>query len=341
MVKPDEPTFGFYRYNDFIALPHKPLNWLIHPLIPAGGWINLYGKPKMARKSYWALGASWAISTGQDSWLGFDVRSSGPVFFFQADTPHGFWRQRTMDMASGGYDLSNVWFASMDTMPSPFNILESEAILKEMIDRATEEADEEPAMVVLDTAREIHTGNENDSQEMTEVRHALDRSIGRGPAKCLISHDKKQGAPPKQWGKRDKDEPPEDMEMSTNIMEGSRGSTALSGKMDTVIRLSSKGCMDFQGRASAYERKMLNFIHVHNEQHPCPHKNEKDCMGWVWEESISPEGLHVRQMVQQHPTWSERALGRNLAKQFPEVFPNLDSEAARSVVRRERKKVSG
>jgi hypothetical protein len=240
-------------------------------------------------------------------------------------------------MATGGYDLSNIWFASIDTIPYPFNILDSEDILKEMIDRAIDEAGEVPAMVVLDTAREIHTGNENDSQEMTLVRHALDRSIGTEPAKLLISHDKKIGQPHYSKNK-EKGAPEEDIEMTTNIMEGSRGSTALSGKMDTVIRLSSKGCMDFQGRASAYERKMLQFVHVHDEEHPCPHRNEKDCMGWVWDVDTADYVVFARKLISQHPIGSERFLGRTLAKKFPDIFPNLDSEAARSIIRREKRK---
>ncbi len=334
----NEPDYGFYKFDDFLALPHDPNNWLIHPVIPAGGWINLYGKPKQARKSYWALGSAWAISTGQKSWLGFDVRKSGPVLFFQADTPHGFWRQRLKDIASGGYDLSNIYFASMVTMPSPFNILDSEEILKEMIEKAAEEAGETPAMIVLDTAREIHTGNENDSQEMTMVRHALDRAIGPLPAKQLISHDKKIGTPPQRFKGKEKGEPAEDPEHSTNIMEGSRGSTALSGKMDTVIRLSSKGCMDFQGRASAYERRMLAFKHVHKEGE-CPHKSEKDCMGWMWEEDIPDEVVAARRIIRSRPIASERSLGKVLAAQFPELFKDLDSEAARSIIRREKRKM--
>jgi hypothetical protein len=335
----EEIDYGFYRYDDFIALPHNPDNWLIHPIVPTGGWINLYGKPKMARKSYLALGMAWAVSTGQDKWLGFDVRKAGSVLFFQADTPHEMWRQRLIDIQGGGYDLSNIFFASMKTMPSPFNILDAEDVLKEMIERTVEETDEAPSMVVLDTAREIHTGNENDSQEMTLVRHALDRAIGPDPAKVLISHDKKLGQGyQRAQGSKDKREP-EDVELQTNIMEGSRGSTALSGKMDTVIRLSSKGCMDYQGRASAYNRKMLAFTHVHKEGE-CPYADIDNCMGWMWEEDVPAEVIAARALIGQFPNGSERSLGRNLAKQFPKIFKDMDSEAARSVIRREKKRVS-
>src|SRR5579859_393975 len=148
-----DTPYGFYRYDDFCALPAPDDVWLIKPIMPAGGWVNVYGQPKKARKTYLALGMAWAVSSGQDSWLGFDVLKHGPVLFLEADTPHAMFKQRMKDIHEGGYDMSNVWTASLMTMPYPFNITEHEDILNDMIEVVRADANTPPVMIVFDTGR--------------------------------------------------------------------------------------------------------------------------------------------------------------------------------------------
>lgn len=302
--------FGFYRGSEFLNLPRDPETWLIKPLIPVDGWVNVYGKPKKARKSYLALGMAHAVSTGQDEWLGFEVKQAGPVMFFQADTPHDMWAQRVEDIQKGGYDFNNVWFASLHTMPYPFNIHEHEEILHEMI----ETGPKKPVMIVFDTARTMHTGDENSSQDMTLFMHALRRVAGH-QAKILITHDKKGGG---------KDQDPDSD--GGDLMEGNRGSTAIAGAMDTVIKLTPKGYMHYQGRAVGEQHKKLKFEKV-------PGGGE---MGFMWQDDVSDEVVEARFLLDKYKSGSERSLARLLAKS-----QDIPEETARSIIRRQKEKQYG
>lgn len=302
---------GFFRYNDWIKLPYDDQPWLVKPIIPQGGWVNVYGQPKKARKSYFALGAAQAISDpSKSSWLGFDVLKHGPVLFLQVDTPHNIWRQRVSDIAKGGYDFSNVWFSSLINIPYPFNLAEHEDWLK----AAIESVPDPPAAIVYDTARKMHTLDENTSQDMTMFMGALDRVSGIDPAKILISHEKKgsEGGPEH---KTDADGEGGD------LMKGNRGSGAIAGAVDTVIKLTPKGYMYYQGRAVGETHKRLNFKHVYGE------------MGFVWEEDVDPVIAGARKLITTYKSGSERSLARLLAKEF-----DIEEEKARAIIRRQKER---
>jgi RecA-family ATPase len=299
--------FGFYKTADFLKIPRDAEPWLIKPILPRGSWLNLFGKPKKARKSYLALGMAEAIANAKETWLGFDVREAGPVLFFQADTPHDLWAQRIADIQQGGqHDFSNVWFSSLQTMPYPFNIFEHEEILAEMIAAVPGG----PVLIVFDTARTMHTGDENSSQDMTLFMHALKRVAG-GMAKILITHDKKGGGHDSKDGDGD----------SSDLMEGNRGSTAIAGAMDTVVKMTPKGYMHYQGRAVGEMHKKLAFTKV-------PGGGE---MGFMWEEDISDEVVEARALIDKYKGGSERSLARLLAKS-----QDIPEETARSVIRRQK-----
>lgn len=313
---PTGVEYGFYRASEFLSLPRDPETWLIQPLVPVGGWVNVYGKPKKARKSYFALGMAWAVSSGQLEWLGFAVRRNGPVLYLQADTPHTLWTQRIEHIEAAGYDFSNVWFASLLTIPYPFNIAEHEDILAGMIDDARQEAVKHlkahPVLIIYDTGRKLHLGDENSSQEMTLFMNALDRVSGREPAKVLITHDKKGSTQDKV----------DDDDDTGDLMEGNRGSTSVAGAVDTVIRLTPKGYMYYQGRAVGEVHKRLKFAHVHGE------------MGFMWQEDLDEPDEAARHLLLTYRQGSERSIARLLAKKC-----NLAEERARAIVRRERQRI--
>lgn len=320
---------GFLRYNDFINLPCDPETWLIRPIIPAGGRVNLYGQPKKARKSYLALGAAWAISTGQDDWLGFEVKQAGPVLYLQADTPHTLWRKRAMDIHSGGYDMSNIWFASTLSVPYPFNMSEHEDILADLIAAVPNS----PIMTIFDTTAALHTAEENNVRDMTLFMHALDR-VAPKQAKLLVTHDRKGNTPPPG----EKQTQAEDHEKEGgDLMRGNRGSTAIAGAMDTVIKMTPKGYMYYQGRAVGEKHKKLSFNHVHsNSACPCPYSDTEDCMGWMWGEYDDTVIEEAQKLLQLYKSGSERSLGRLLAQS--QGWTGSDGEErARSIIRRQKR----
>jgi len=306
---------GFFKYADWINLPYDDEPWLIKPIVPQGGWVNLYGQPKKARKSYLALGASEAVASGRDSWLGFEVTRHGPVLYLQVDTPHNIWRQRVVDIAQGGYDFSNVWFSSLINIPYPFNIADHEDWLTEQVAAVPDP----PVMIVYDTGRRLHTLDENSSQDMTVFMGALERASGLDAAKWLITHDKKGS----DGGQSEK--PKEDNEAEGgDLMKGNRGSSAVAGAVDTVIKLTPKGYMYYQGRAVGEMHKRLKFTHVHGE------------MGFMWQEDVDPEVEEARKLITTYKSGSERSLARLLAKSR-----SIDEERARAIIRREKVKGNG
>lgn len=319
-----EPAYRFLSADEYVELPDEQETWLIHPLIAAGGWVNIYGKPKKARKSYLALSAAWAISSGQARWLdSFDVRSHGPVLFVQADTPRPFWKQRVRDIMSGGYDLSNVYIADLYDLPRQFDITKHADILSAMIEEVPESV-----AVIYDTSRKLHVGDENSSLDMTLLMNAISETAGLDRAKILISHDKKGHAPDGSGSQADDSE-------GGDLMDGSRGSTAVAGGVDAVIKLTPKGWMHYQSRAVGEEHKHLSFNHVHNAKYPCPHKSPRDCMGWMWGLDTPPEIEEAKKLLTTYKTGSERSLARMLA-----TACDMDEERARSIIRRQKKEMT-
>src|SRR3954464_3156993 len=58
--------------EDYLNLPVNNTPWIIEPLIPVGGIINLYGRPKLG-KSFMAIDLARAIANGEDEWLEFKI----------------------------------------------------------------------------------------------------------------------------------------------------------------------------------------------------------------------------------------------------------------------------
>lgn len=320
----DEQDFGFISGSDYINLHDDTETWLIEPLVPSGGWVNLYGIPKVARKSYLALGMSWAISTAQDKWLGFDLMTAGPVLYMQVDTPRNLWRERLEHIASAGYDFSNIYFADPYSAPSPFNIFIHGDTLRRMIDNLVDEIKMDPVMIVLDTGRKIHQGNENDNGEMSIMMDTV-QDIAPKMGKELVTHQKK-GADFKDHKTGVFEDGP--------LMDGNRGASAVTGAVDTIIRLTEGGRMDFQGRATAgEERKQLRFERVC--QCDWPSKGRR-CPGHWWVEDKDTVDMTAEKLVKEYPQGDASSLARMLCKQHDDV----NFEAARKKISRLREKLA-
>jgi RecA-family ATPase len=212
---------AFVNGSNYLALPRNTQKWLVDKLIPSGGLVNLYGKPK-THKSFCALHMAAAISNPLvDKWEGFAVHLHGPVLYLQIDTPRTAWGDRMLKLVKLGSDFENVWFADMQMVPSyPFNCLDP-ASLKWL---AEEVARLKPVLVVVDTIREAHNGDENDSTVMRNVMSQLVSCVLPIQAAMLfLSHQKKDSAFTRAGG--------------DDLMDDARGSSYVSGRMDNIIRL--------------------------------------------------------------------------------------------------------
>lgn len=176
----------------------------------------LYGDPKVG-KSYAALQLADAVQNG-DSWLGFPTRAA-KVVYVQLDTPRNVWQARLRELQSKGHLISLPSFADRETLEAwPFDILNP----THLIMLRDELQALKPDLVIVDTLRESHSADENDSTEMQEAIAALVAAT-QPAALCLISHARK---------------PSQDQDFS--LMGDNRGSSYVVGRMDAIVRFTPK-----------------------------------------------------------------------------------------------------
>ncbi len=229
-VKP--PSTFFVPADAYLNLPRSENDWVIDKILPVGGLVNVFGKPKTG-KSFLALSMAKAIVNGEDDWCGYPISTPGAVAYLQIDTPREEWSNRLGKITLSTTGANRLWIADMYQVPEfPFNILNPQQTeltwLKQSI------AAINPVLTVIDTLREVHGGDENDSTTMRNViAHLVDAC--RPSAIMLLSHSRKDS-----------------MLTATgddDMMDQGRGSSYIAGRMDVVMKLTQKRLM-FKGRAT-------------------------------------------------------------------------------------------
>ena len=176
----------------------------------------LYGDPKVG-KSYAALQMAEALENG-DHWLGFSTRKS-KVVYLQLDTPRNVWQDRIRQLIQKGSLINMPHFADRELLNTwPFDILNPEHLI--MLRDELQQL--KPDLVIIDTLRESHGADENDSTEMQKAVAALVAAT-QPAAICLISHSRK---------------PSQDGDFS--LMNDNRGSSYVVGRMDAIVRFTPK-----------------------------------------------------------------------------------------------------
>lgn len=150
------------------------------------------------------------------------------VAYVQLDTPRSLWAERVDGLARDGHATHRVHFADRETLGFfPFDILQEEHAnhLRDQL------AHFNPDVVIVDTLREAHSGEENDSTTMRNVVAMLQAAVT--PA-CLVlvSHSRK---PAQDSG-------------SLDIIADHRGSNYVVGRMDTILHFRKKS-LSYVGRA--------------------------------------------------------------------------------------------
>lgn len=210
------------------ALPRAPEAWVVENLCPTGGLFNIFGSPKSG-KSFLALQLAIAISTNEPDWMTFPIRTHGAVMYLQLDTPRSLWAARLDDIAyETGLIDSEVYFGDNEQAPYPFNILGTpqDPVSPSWVWLREQVATVKPALVIIDTLRELHKGDENDSAQMTTVMSSL-VSATYPSALCLLSHSRK-----------DNNSVPI-AQRSEDLMNDNRGSSYIAGRMDGIMRATS------------------------------------------------------------------------------------------------------
>lgn len=217
-----------YDLEELLARPREQQTYLVKPLLPTGGAINIFGAPKTG-KSFAALQLMAAVSSGKSEWMGqFEIQTNGPVLYVQLDTPNTLWLERLEIMQSLGIDFSGMSFINRDDpeTPFPFNVLNPvhQKQLRVEVERLN------PVAVVMDTYRESFSGSENDSDIAQQVVAELTAAV-RPAALVLISHTAK-----------------ENVENPRSLVDAARGSGYIAGRMDGLMWVRHKS-IRYGGRA--------------------------------------------------------------------------------------------
>lgn len=272
----DLPAGRSFLCKDYLSLPREAETWLIKPLIPAGGAVNVYGDAKVG-KSFATAQLCAAITGSLPDWLGFQIASSGPVLYCQLDTPRNLWMERIEAMNAGGVDLSRIHFADRESLDTwPFNIANPDHFrkLRAEVDRV------QPVATVIDTLKEAHQAEENSSTEMQQVIALLTAATKPG-ALILVSHSRKA-----------------QMEAGPDLINDQRGSNYVSGRMDAIIRFTKKHVI-YTGRACEEGSIKLKRM---------------EC--GAWEPEMAEVDAHVRAILADESLTTHSARARALANKI-------------------------
>lgn len=285
---------SFVSVSEYLRLPRAPEAWVVTDLLPSGGLLNIYGRPKTG-KSFLALQMAAAIANPYvDSFLGLPVKSHGPVMYLQIDTARGTWADRIVEnfLEHGIHLPEAVHLADAASAPYPFNILHNgRGFLRENCDRIR------PVAVVIDTIREAHRGDENDSAAMQAAISTLVEAT-QPAALVILSHSRKNK--------------PDDA--ADDLMAEGRGSNYLPGRADCILRVTSNSRIDYQGRTVEFTSMDVT----------------RDDKG-LYQLSHASDAAVARILKEFSPAQHSQ---KEMAIELQKILPSRTVEACRSLIRR-------
>ncbi len=151
----------------------------------------LFGNPKVG-KSYLILGVAEAVADPDiEEYLGLPIEHHGPVLYIQLDTPRSLWTTgyisviRSQQVEDGIYVIDR----EMEDLPKQFDIREPHCMrwLQREVERV------KPVLVIVDTIRRMHRGNENESDTMAVVHDSFTTACYPA-ALVYLAHKKKAQA---------------------------------------------------------------------------------------------------------------------------------------------------
>ena len=189
---------------------------------------GLNGVP--THNSYLGIQLALALSGQSPDFLSFPILRTGAVLYLQLDTPRGTWALRFEEMLKKGklkYDSSKLLLADRDSVEMyPFDILQPQhaQYLQSIVQV------HQPVAVIIDTLREVHSGDEDSS---TISRNVIANLTGacEPAALILISHGRKPHP-----------------EVDRDLLADHRGSSYITGRMDAIMRL-TKNKLYYTGRS--------------------------------------------------------------------------------------------
>jgi KaiC/GvpD/RAD55 family RecA-like ATPase len=195
-----------YSTSELLNLPAP--TWLIDGIMPAGGLVGLYGPPGVG-KSFVAIDLAMTVSTGLQ-WLGtYDVER-GPVVYVSAEGGAGIGKRVLAWLHSKSEDPKR---ANVAWLIESIPINADNEQMAVLLNRIVDEAQVQPALVVVDTLARCFDGNENEQEDMGRFVAGVDILRSELKTTVLVVHHTRLG------GDRE------------------RGNTAFRGAADTMMKI--------------------------------------------------------------------------------------------------------
>ena len=171
--------------SEVLAAASKNQEFLIDDCIPRSGITLAVGPPGQG-KSWIAYTMAMAVLRGQD-WLGHPTNGNGrPVLILNFDNPLNLLGRRFQQLGLQPGD--NLHTHSPDIGGTALMLPEYTELAIGVVERLR------PAMVLIDSFRQAHTEDENDSQVMADVMRIFKRMAWNGTAVVVLHHVTKGGS---------------------------------------------------------------------------------------------------------------------------------------------------
>lgn len=170
--------------RDFLEERIKPLPHLLERITPHPSLTVLGGPPKIG-KSLFALQLSQAL-IGSEDFLGFQISRPWDVYLVQAEIPSSLMQIRLRSM--GGWDHMSV--GNLYLSNTAFDLFDSDSVQKLAENIREKHAD----LLILDPLISFHSGDENNSQDMSRLFGILKKlQFELGISILIIHHFHKPG----------------------------------------------------------------------------------------------------------------------------------------------------
>lgn len=190
--------------NEFYESEEEPPNYIVHPLLAEGSVMMFYGESGRGKTSA-AYQMAYAVANNDSDWFGFEVRSSGPVFFLELDMMEQETRLFLERVQKAGNLHDDIWFPDLRnqsgnsdrTRWEDFDILSGtwQSRLQHVCDQL------EPAIVVVDTVEDAYADSDVTPRK---VKRILDRlRLAVRPAALVFTRHKRKAT--KSWGESEGD----------------------------------------------------------------------------------------------------------------------------------------
>lgn len=229
-----------YSTTELIAMP--PPEWLIDPVMPAGGMVGLYGPPG-AGKSFLAIDFAMAVATGR-AWQGRPTKK-GLVVYISAEGGAGIGKRVLAWLKANHVDPKDAKIAWLiESLPMTEDSEGVAILLKRLVD----EVGEAPVLIIVDTLARCFDGDENQQEDMNRFVAGVDLLRKELGCTVIIVHHTRLEA------------------------DRERGNTAFRGAADTMIAVTITGHNEFsvscnkQKDAEAFEELAFKLLPVEDTE---------------------------------------------------------------------------